>query len=75
MPSVEVLQDARLPVFAQEGTVASTLPGQVSRIEKARRSAELIALGGELSLGFHRQLLAVACLFWWSKRTMRGLKV
>lgn len=51
---------SRMHVFQysrRRGTVASTLPGQVSRIEKARRSAELIALGGELSLGFHRQLL------------------
>jgi threonylcarbamoyladenosine tRNA methylthiotransferase MtaB len=51
---------SRMHVFQysrRKGTVASRLPGQVPRAEKARRSAKLIALGGELSLGFHRQLL------------------
>lgn len=51
---------SRMHVFQysrRKGTVASRLSGQVPRAEKARRSAELIALGEELSLGFHRQLL------------------
>ena len=51
---------SRMHVFQysrRRGTVASGLPGQVSRKEKERRSAELIGLGRELSLQFHRGLI------------------
>lgn len=51
---------SRMHVFQysrRRDTVASGLTRQVSRKEKERRSAELIGLGRELSLQFHRGLV------------------
>ena len=46
---------ARIHVFPysrRPGTKAATMPGQLTRQEKARRAKELIALGNELEKGF-----------------------
>lgn len=51
---------SRLHVFpfsARQGTPAASMPDQVPRDVKERRTHEMIALGDELALAFHRRFL------------------
>jgi threonylcarbamoyladenosine tRNA methylthiotransferase MtaB len=65
MAFVREMGFSRLHVFpysARKGTPAATMPGQVPKAVKEERSREMIALGEELALNFHRQHLGQTLL-------------
>lgn len=62
MEVVERVGYLKLHVFrysARPGTPSADYPGQVLEAEKRNRSKELIALGNDLRLGFHRRQLGL----------------